>query len=140
VTGTELKVEQRFAIPAERAFDAWIDPVAIRQWMLAPSPSDVVQRIELDPMVGGSFRFVVRRDGQDVAHVGKYLEKVRPTYLTFTWLVPKYSNRSTRVRVDIAPLSNAGCQVTLTHEGVAPEVAAQTAAGWSSILAAMDGR
>ena len=138
MTESQVKVERRFAAPAERAFDAWLDPVRIRQWMLAPSPSDTVQRVELDPMVGGSFRFVVRRDGQDVAHVGKYLEKIRPTRLTFTWLVPKYSSRPTRVRVDIIPLPETGCEVSLTHEGVAPEHVEQTAAGWNSILGAMD--
>jgi uncharacterized protein YndB with AHSA1/START domain len=132
-----VKVTRRLSIPAEAAFDAWIDPLRIRAWMLAPSPADSVQRVELEPMVGGSFRFVVRRDGQDVAHVGKYLEKIRPTRLVFTWLVPRYSSDATRVTVDIVPLEDA-CEVTLTHDGVATEFAEQTRAGWSAILAAMN--
>jgi len=134
-----VTVTRRFAVPAERAFDAWLEPDQIRAWMVAPSPADTVQRVELDPMVGGSFRFVVQRAGQNVAHVGKYLEKVRPTRLVFTWLVPKYSSDATQVTVDIVPLEGA-CEVTLTHKGVAAEFAEKTRAGWSAILAAMDRR
>lgn len=133
-----VTVVRRLEVPAERAFDAWLDPARIPVWMVAPSPTDTVQRVELEPAVGGSFRFVVRRDGQDVAHVGRYLEKLRPTRLVFTWLVPKYSSEATRVTVDIAPLGEA-CEVTLTHQGVTAEFAEQTRAGWSAILAAMDG-
>lgn len=132
-----VTVVRRFRSTAERAFDAWLDPARIPVWMVAPSPTDTVQRIELEPMVGGSFRFVVRRAGEDVAHVGRYLEKLRPMRLVFTWLVPKYSSQATRVTIDIVPLGSA-CEVTLMHEGVPAEFAEPTRVGWSAILAAMD--
>ena len=131
-----VTVVRRFNIAAEQAFDAWLDPGRIAVWMVAPSPADTVRRIELDPVVGGSFRFVVRRAGEDVAHVGRYLEKLRPTRLVFTWLVPKYSSQATRVTIEIVPLGSSS-EVTLTHDGVPLEFAEATQGGWSAILAAM---
>ena len=57
-----------------------------------------------------------RRDGEDVEHVGTYLEIERPRRLVFTFGVPKYSKLFTRVSIDLEPLPT-GCVMTLTQEG-----------------------
>ena len=86
--------------------------------------------------VGGSFTVVDRRDGDDVEHVGTYLEIDRPRRLVFAFRVPKYSQVTTRVSVDIVSLEN-GCELTLTHEGLMPDYVASAKSGWGQVLDAL---
>ena len=80
-----VTVKRRFAAPAERVFDAWLEPKLVAQWMFGPSLRDEeIVRIAIDPRVGGLFSFVVRRQGQEIDHVGEYLEIDRPRRLAFT--------------------------------------------------------
>ena len=130
-----VKVTSRIAAPAARVFDAWIRPGAIGRWMLAPAPGEL-GKIEIDPRDGGEFCFVVRRGGEDIEHAGVYLVFERPRLLVFTWVVPHYSTDLTRVTVEMTAIGNA-TQVTLTHDGVAPEYEAATRAGWTAILDAI---
>lgn len=74
-----------------------------------------------------------RRDGEDIEHVGKYLEIDRPRRLAFTFSVPKYSKESTRVTIDIVQLE-VGCELTLLHENVLQDYSSRTEAGWTNIL------
>ncbi len=131
-----LSVSRRFDASAERVFDAWLDPEKASRWLFA-TPTGRMVRVEIDPRVGGSFTFV-RRDGEDVEHVGEYLEIDRPRRLVFTFAVPRFSPVFTRVSVDIVP-HGAGCELTLTHEGVPPEWAERTKEGWAGILGGLAG-
>jgi uncharacterized protein YndB with AHSA1/START domain len=91
---------------------------------------------EIDARVGGAFRFVDRRDGVDVEHVGEYLEIDRPRRLVFTFGVPLYSPERSTVTVEIAP-RGAGCELTLTQEEVLPEYVERSQAGWTRIVAGL---
>jgi uncharacterized protein YndB with AHSA1/START domain len=126
-----FQVVRRFDAAADRVFDAWLDPDTAGKWLFATESGQMV-RVEIDPRVGGSFNFT-RRDGDDVEHVGEYLEIDRPRRLVFTFSVPKFAKQITRVTVDIVPL-DSGCQLTLTHEDVLPDWASATEAGWTMIL------
>jgi uncharacterized protein YndB with AHSA1/START domain len=126
-----LQVVRRFEAGADRVFDAWLDPDTASKWLFATESGQMI-RVEIDPRVGGSFNFT-RCDGDDVEHVGEYLEIERPRRLVFTFSVPKYSKQITRVTVDIKSLES-GCELTLTHEDVLPEWASRTEAGWGMIL------
>ena len=126
-----LQVVRRFGFTAERVFDAWLDPDTAGKWLFATESGQMI-RVEIDPRVGGSFNFT-RRDGEDVEHVGEYLEIDRPRRLVFAFSVPKFSKQITRVTIDIVPVGN-GCELTLTHEGVLPEWADRTQSGWGMIL------
>jgi uncharacterized protein YndB with AHSA1/START domain len=134
-TPVNLQVTHRFDAAPERVFDAWLDPEKARRWLFATETGQMV-RAEIDARVGGSFLFTDRRDGEDVEHVGEYLEIERPRRLVFTFGVPKFSPLNTRVTVEILPLES-GCQLTLTHEGVLPEYASRTEAGWGMLLGAL---
>jgi uncharacterized protein YndB with AHSA1/START domain len=130
-----VRVTRRFNASPERVFDAWLDPDKVRRWM-APGSEEVV-RVDVDPRVGGVFAFVVRRQGEEIPHVGEYLEVARPRRLVFTWGVPRYSKETTLVRIDIAP-AGTGTELTLTHERVPEGYETRTEAGWTAILAALD--
>jgi uncharacterized protein YndB with AHSA1/START domain len=127
-----VQVRRRFEASAERVFDAWLDQNKASKFLFA-TPSGQMVRAEIDSRVGGKFCFVDRRDSIDVDHVGTYLEIERPRRLVFAFAVPKYSDVVTRVTIEIEPIGD-GCELTLTHDGVLPEYAAQTESGWTQIL------
>lgn len=127
-----LQVSHRFTAAPERVFDAWLDASSAGKWLFATATGQMV-RVDIDARVGGKFVFTDRRDGEDVDHIGEYLEIDRPRRLVFTFGVPKYSPVMTRVTIDITP-TPTGCDLTLTHDGVLPEWATQTKAGWTTIL------
>jgi len=130
-----LKVVRRFDAPAERVFDAWLDPATLGRWLFA-TPAGTMVRVEVDARVGGSYAVVERRDGEDVEHVGEYLEVDRPRRLAFTLRVPKYSQQEDRITVEIVPLGE-GCELTLTHENLDAEYEDRTRAGWTKVLDAL---
>ena len=134
-----VRVTHRYAATAERVFDAWLDPTLIGQWMFGPKLRDeTVVRMALDPRVGGSFSFVVLRGGQEIDHVGEYLEIERPRRLVFTWGIRAHLPETSRVVIDITPLES-GCAVTVTHE-MDPkwaEFAPRVEQGWTTMLAAL---
>jgi uncharacterized protein YndB with AHSA1/START domain len=127
-----IRVTHHFSQSPERVFDAWLDPRKARRFLFATAMGQMV-RAEIDPRVGGKFIFVDRRNGEDIDHVGEYLEIDRPRRLVFAFAVPKFSAERTRVTVEIAP-SVGGCVLILTHEGVLPEYASRTEGGWKLIL------
>jgi len=132
-----VRVTRRFNASPGRVFDAWLDPGAIGRWMFGPAlREEEVGRISLDARIGGSFSFVVRRQGEEIDHVGEYLEIDRPRRLVFTWGIAQ--GDSSRVIVDIVPLKT-GCELTLTHE-LHPDwadYASRTEAGWTKMLDAL---
>ncbi len=130
-----VRVRRRFAASAERVFDAWLDPASARRWLFATETGEMV-RYEINPRVGGTFTFTDRRNGEDVEHTGKYLEIDRPRRLVFTFGVPAWSSEFAEVVVDIHPLPDGGCELTLTQE-MKPEFAEyreRTQDGWTMIL------
>jgi uncharacterized protein YndB with AHSA1/START domain len=130
-----VRVTHRFRAPAERVFDAWLDPAMARRFLFA-TPTGTVVRADIDARVGGSWSIVDRRDGEDVEHTGEYLEIDRPRRLVFTFGVPKYAPWFDRVEVDVTPVEGGGCELTLTHTMVpqAAEWADGAAEGWAGIL------
>lgn len=130
-----VRVSRRFQAAPELVFDAWLRPQTACQFLFA-TPTGEMVRTEMDARVGGTFRLVDRRDGVDVEHIGEYLEIDRPRRLSFVFRVPYYSQESSRVTLDFAPLEQ-GSELVLNHEGVLPEYKASTEAGWKMILDAL---
>jgi uncharacterized protein YndB with AHSA1/START domain len=127
-----IVVTRRFDFPIERVFDAWLDPTRAGEFLFA-TPTGKMVRVQIDARVGGAFNFTDRRDGEDVEHVGTYLEIDRPRRLVFTFAVPKYSKLFTRVSIDLKPLST-GCELTLTQESTLPEWVERARDGWGKII------
>lgn len=129
-----ITVSRHFKAAPERVFDAWLDPATAGRWLFATPAGKVVQ-VEIDGRTGGAFTIVDRRDGEDVAHVGNYLEVERPRRLVFSFGVPKYSKEQAVVAIDIRP-SEVGSELTLTQE-MDPSLAeyrSRTEEGWATIL------
>lgn len=130
------EVTHDFPQPADRVFDAWLDPAMIGRWMFGPAVRDEeVVSIDVDPRVGGEFSFLVNRQNTVIDHIGTYLVVDRPQRLEFKWGV-KGMGDSSRVIVDITP-TETGCTVRLVHE-LHPDWAAyfdRTKEGWGMMLA-----
>ena len=134
---SELKVSHRYRVPAERVFDAWLDPAIARRFLFATPHGEMV-RADIDPRVGGRFTFVDRRpEHGDVEHVGEYLEIDRPRRLVFTFAVPQYDPGDTTVTLDFQAEGD-GCLVTLSHAGVLEDWVKQTVQGWTTILETLE--
>ena len=131
-----LTVRHACAAPPARVFEAWVVPAIASRWLFA-TPDGRIIRCDLDPRPGGALVITDRRAGEDVEHCGAYVEVDPPRRLVFTFSVPKYSSVVTTVTIDIVP-AGAGCELTLVHEGVLPEWAAQTEQGWRDLLARLE--
>ena len=128
----EIRLAQRFDAPAERVFDAWIDPAVAGQWLFATA-SRPVPRVEIDARTGGEFRFEDRHRGNDVVKAGRYLEIDRPRRLSFTLAARSRSSDLTRVRIEIES-EETGCRLTLVHESVLRDEASRVEGRWAGML------
>ncbi|HEU4852568.1 MAG TPA: SRPBCC family protein [Telluria sp.] len=127
-------MKRHFKAKPARVFGAWLDPASAGRWLFA-TPAGTMVQVDIDGRAGGGFTIVDRRDGEDVAHVGKYLEVDRPRRLVFSFGVPKYSKDQAVVAIDFRP-SEVGCELTLTQE-MNPSLAeykSRTEEGWATIL------
>jgi uncharacterized protein YndB with AHSA1/START domain len=132
---TAVSVSRRFSAPAEQVFDGWILPEQAGKWLFA-TPTGKIVRVEIDARVGGQFAIADQRNGEDVEHVGRYVEIDRPRRLVFEFAVPKYSPLFTRVTIDIAP-REGGCELSLMCEDVLLEWAEPTRQGWTMLLGSL---
>jgi len=133
----------QFQVPAERVFDAWLNPALAARFLFASRTGNVMH-CEIDPHVGGNFTVTDRRpnpDGEEsffeAQHRGTYIEIERPRRLVFDFSVEPFSSSTTRVTIDITP-SGAGCELMLTHDLGDGEEAIfyveRTRRGWSAML------
>ena len=130
-----LSVTRDFAAPAERVFDAWLDPKDAARFLFATDGGEMLT-CEIDARVGGRATIVERRPAGDAHHRMQFEVIDRPTRLVFLFAAdPAEEGEWTRVTIEIAPRGD-GCTLTLTHE-MDPEWAAyeeQTRKGWGMIL------
>lgn len=110
-----VRVTQAFDAPPDAVFDAWTLPEEIGSWMFGPTVrNEELLHVWVDAKVGGTFSFLVRRDGREIDHTGTYLEISRPERLVFTWGIAGDAQNDSRVTVDIVP-KNGGSELSLTH-------------------------
>lgn len=134
----EVRVEKRFRHPAERVFDAFLDPARVGQWLFH-TPEGVMEKTDYGPRPGGGFALFERR-GDDLArHFGRFVEIERPNRIVFDFRVDEAPDDPTRVTVTLTD-EGSGCVVVLSHD-LAPAWAAyadRSAAGWTMILDSLD--
>lgn len=130
-----LSVSRDFAAPAERVFDAWLNPAHAARFLFATEGGEMLV-CEIDARVGGRATIVERRPSGDAHHRMQFEIIDRPHRLVFLFAAdPAEDGEWTRVSIEIAA-KGEGCTLTLTHE-MDPEWAAyeeQTRRGWTMIL------
>jgi uncharacterized protein YndB with AHSA1/START domain len=133
-----VRLSRQVSAPPERVFDAWLNADQARTFLFAGRIGDAISA-EIEPRVGGGFRIVRHRDGEDVEYSGEYLEIDRPYRLVFSLFVEKYQQRDDRVIVELAPLEEQSLLV-LTHELSLPGPAERSRIqrGWAIVLDGME--
>ena len=121
------------AVP-ERIFGAWLNAEEAPGFLFAGRLGDEI-RSAIDARVGGAFRIVRQRAGDDFDCWGEYLEIDRPHRLVFSLFVEKYAQRDDRVIVELAPVAGQSLLV-LTHELSLPNPAQRSRIqrGWAMAL------
>jgi uncharacterized protein YndB with AHSA1/START domain len=128
-----VRVSRAFRAPAERVFDAWLDPALAGRFLFA-TPDGTRVRVEIDARVGGWFHIDERRGDELAMHFGEYRVIDRPRRLVFTFATDPAEPPSL-VTIEITPTDD-GCELTLTHEIDAKwaEWAERTRDGWAGML------
>ena len=91
--------------------------------------------LENDPHEGGTFSYIVSRNGQELNHTGTYRTIERPSKLVFTWGVDEEAGDESVVTIQIEA-AEQGCKLSLWHE-LHPKwekYIDRTSEGWSSML------
>lgn len=132
-------VTHKFSASPERVFDAWLDTSLIGKFMFGPALRDEeIVQLKTDVRVGGTFSFTVRRQGTEIEHIGEYMEIDRPRRLLFSWAVRQDLPDSSRILINITPLST-GCELTLTQEMAAnwADFEERAKSAWAKMLHAL---
>lgn len=131
--GPVVRLMRRFGAPAERVFEAFVDPRTAGRFLFRTDGGELV-RCELDVRVGGRWVIAERRGEEVAVHHGEYLEIDRPRRLVFTFGLEGFAGFNP-VTVEITPTSE-GSELVLTQQ-MAPEMAEwaeRTQEGWGAIL------
>lgn len=130
-----LTTSRVIAAPADRVFNAWLEPDMLVKFM-TPDTNVSVPSAKTDPVVGGRFDLVMKAGDNEIPHAGTYLEINRHSRLVFTWESP-FSTEGSTVSLDFDPVAD-GTKVTLTHvKFLSEETRENHNAGWTKILKAL---
>ncbi|WP_234572761.1 SRPBCC family protein [Rhodohalobacter sp. 614A] len=131
-----VEIIKPFNTEPGKVFDAWLDTNMLSKWMFGPDiREEEIIKLENNPQKGGKFSYVVKRDGEEINHVGTYRKVQRPDLLIFTWGVNVEAGDESIVTIKIEP-TQTGCRLTLVHE-MDPkwkEYTERTKAGWTYML------
>ncbi len=135
-----LEIRRRYAVPRERVFRAWTNPVALRQWFGA-SPAHTTPVSEVDLRVGGRYRvgMLGPDDEQPSVAGGEYYEVTPPSRLVFTWRweTPNPDEPTMLVSLDFIE-RDGQTELILVHERFVTDAQRDLhAAGWEGCLASL---
>ena len=128
-----LVLTRHVAASTTRVFDAWIDPIQLRQWWGPRGVECFVADIDL--RVGGTFRLGNRLPDDTVVWITGTYERIdRPTLLRFTWATDGEELANPSLVTVRFVERNGGTDVTISHERV-PETRMQDhESGWTGCL------
>ena len=80
----EIAIARDFDAPRQLVFDAFTKPELVRRWLLGP-PGWTMPVCEIDLRVGGTYRYVWRKEGaKDMGMGGTFREVVSPERIVAT--------------------------------------------------------
>ena len=131
--GGQVVIRKRIPATREELFDAWMDPVGMREWMC---PGNIESaEVQIEPRVGGSLVIIMRGSGETVEHRGEFRAIERPAKLAFTWTAKATGWRATLVTVEFLEISPDETELVLKHQDIPKsDVLDQYQGGWSQII------
>lgn len=128
-----VNLKKTINAPAEKLFDAWLDPIMLAQFIL-PMPGMSHPEVENDAREGGSFSIVMQVGDDKIPHTGSYLTINRPHELVFSWLSP-FSTDGSQVSLSFNAVDANTTEIELTHVTFPDEESrANHEGGWGNIL------
>ena len=130
----EIVSEIQISAPAERVFQALVDPAQVLRWW-GQSGIYRSKEFECDLRVGGKWRTAgLNGQGQPFEAKGEYLQVDPPRRLVHTWVASWTGDIQTVVHWELEPVSG-GTLVRIRHNGLAahPELA-KSYSGWPRML------
>ena len=109
----ELSVTRTLSATPEEAYDAWLDPRSLMEWMV-PIPGGRTEA-QTDPRVGGGFLIVMYGNGTTYPTRGEYLRLERPQLLEFSWYPDGNDTWKSIVTIELKPLGRERTELTLRH-------------------------
>lgn len=135
---TFLTLVRTLQAPAHEVFKAWTDPALLNRWMSTPGSGTA--KAEVDPRVGGRYRFEMRTpDGQVHVTTGVYKEVEPDRRLVHTWVYSgphaDFVGHETLLTVELREVESGVTELTLKHERL-PSDAYRTSVngGWTALL------
>jgi uncharacterized protein YndB with AHSA1/START domain len=128
-----VTVKRRIAAPAQRIFDAWLDPASLAEWMRPCSSGTRRSDVKVDAREGGAFEIVMHVPSGPVRHTGIFKSIEAPRRLVFTWNSPHAGQNDSLVTVDFFP-DNQATEIVITHERLPKDKVSGHTAGWTEIL------
>ncbi len=96
-----LNISRTINAPAEKLFNAWLDPAMLSRFMM-PGENMSEAEVENDPREGGTFRILMKAQDAEIPHSGKYLKIDPYSQIVFTW-ESKHSIDGSTVTLDFVP-------------------------------------
>ena len=130
----EIVSEIQIAAPAERIFQALVEPAQVLRWWGQTGVYRSTE-FECDLRVGGKWRTAgVNGQGQPFEAKGEYLQVDPPRRLVHSWIASWTGDIKTVVHWELEPVSG-GTLVRIRHTGLAahPELA-KSYSGWPRML------
>lgn len=128
-----VTVKRRIAAPAQRIFDAWLDPASLAEWMRPCASGTRHSDIKVDARVGGAFEIVMHVPSGPVRHTGIYKTIDAPRRLVFTWNSIHAGQNDSLVTVEFHPDGKA-TEIVITHERLPENARSAHTGGWTEIL------
>lgn len=134
--GTPVTLVRTIKASPEEVYAAWTDPDRFARWM---SLDDHAVTAEIDPRVGGRYRFE-SRVGDDVhATSGEYRELVPGRKVVKTWVYAgphkEFENHETVLTVELRELGPNLTELTLTHSRLPNAKYGESLQyGWTALL------
>lgn len=80
----EIIIARTFRAPPRIVFDAWTKAELVKRWWAPKSLGAELVGCEADVRAGGTYRYLMRADGNELAFSGEYREVTPPSRLVYT--------------------------------------------------------
>ena len=137
-TTHELTISRTIPAAMETAFEAWLDPRALAQF-IKPMAGMVDCDVEADATEGGRFLIMMKFGDKEMPHSGQYQTIQRFEKLVFTWN-SEHTGSDSVVTLRFRELGPQETELTLHHEGLPSEESRDNHnGGWKTILEQLAG-
>jgi len=120
----DIEKDYDMSFPPETVYAAW----GSSNTVIPPATA-----MDIDPVVGGHYRLIVKDDQWDTQNEGKFIEVEKNKHLRYTW---EWNKDGDITEIDVTfEAAPSGCKLTLVHSGFKTQDSYDNhAAGWDAYI------